>query len=126
MYRLAAFFFALLFIAVAPRIAWALDFSEEGIYRATKDACGKVGKSDLFNLNADKLRAGYFPSIEYTEVLNFIRRESIKQTALQMNFSENKSVTYILGLRSFHKALAECYPNDPSLRTFFYSLNLFC
>lgn len=119
MYRSTVLFITLIFISVAPKIAFALDFSEEGIYRATKDACGKVGPADLSNLNADKLRAGYFPSAEYTEVLNFIRRESVKQTALQMNFSENKSVTYIIGLHSFHKALSECYPNDPNLRAFF-------
>ncbi|MBL7554336.1 MAG: hypothetical protein JNM24_00840 [Bdellovibrionaceae bacterium] len=119
MSRSTVLFITLIFISVAPTVSFALDFSEEGIYRATKDACRKVRSSDLSNLNADKLRAGYFPSVEYTEVLNFIRHESVKQTALQMNFSENKAVTYIIGLQSFHKALTECYPNDPKLRTFF-------
>ncbi len=110
---------ALLLIFISLN-ASALDLSQEGLYKSTKQDCLKVSESDLHNLNFDKLNAGYFPSQEFTAIQTFIRSDSAKEAAINFNVSQHSKVTdYVLRSDSFNLALAECYPNAPELRQFF-------
>ncbi len=110
------FLLALLFV----RSSFGLDITTQGLFRATKEACSKVSESDLHNHNFDKLNAGYFPSQEFTEIHNFIRSESAKSAALEMNATDELTVTrHILADQGFRKALFECYPNNIKMQNFF-------
>lgn len=98
----------------------ALDTTSEGLYRATFEACQKVTEQDLKGTNADKLRAGYFPSQELTDIHNFIRSESARDAVLSLNFFNSIPTTQnIIRDKGFRRALQECYAESPQLKTFF-------
>lgn len=107
------------FILLFTIKGFALDISPQGIYRATLDACLQVSVEDLSNLKADKLRAGYFPSSEFTELLNYIRRESTTQVVSSMSLEPVSMVKFLLSHPEYRKALSKCYPDKPQMIAFF-------
>lgn len=112
-------FHLIILLVFCGHIGYAFDITPLGIYRATKEACTKITMQDLHNLNADKLRAGYFPSKDFTEIMNFIRRESAKQTASTLGVGLTSVSSYIISEPEFYRALNECYPHSQIMRSFF-------
>lgn len=102
--------FILAVIILGAKSSWAVDLSTSGIYRATKEACSKVKPEDLLGLNLDRLRAGFFPSREYTELLGFLRRSGTRNVWDSQNFAPDTAVELVLTNSGFQQALDECYP----------------
>lgn len=100
--------------------SYAVDLTESGLYRTTKSACSQVKVTDLHNLNADKLRAGIFPSAEFTNLLNYLHRGGVKNTFKEQKFNPDPTVNFITHNSGFNQALQECYPNDPGMQAYFH------
>lgn len=110
--------FLLLLVCVQ---SFGLDTSPEGIYRATYGACTKVTLADLSGLKSDKLRAGYFPNREYTELMTYIRNKSVGEVIKRLDLKKTEFSLFLVSHPEFQRALTDCYPHDPRMIQFFES-----
>lgn len=115
-------FLLVTFLSSLSTQASALDMSAQGVYQATKEACSSLSEEELRtpNLQMDKLRAGYFPSKDFNEILNAIRRQGVEEIVSHTNFSRPGSYAkYILESPEFEQALTDCYSDSRAPKKFF-------
>lgn len=101
---------------------FALDFTPDGIYEATKDACRKISENSFnhYSPELDLLRAGIYPSKKYNAILDAIRSQSINESLDEMRYRELSNFAQIvLESSEFSQALEECYPDSLQARNYF-------
>lgn len=98
-------------------------FNESFIYFATREACAKLPARTIKNtthLAHDRLRAGYFPSDNFTKILTQIRQETFA-FGLSLNFAAiSPTARQIKFSPSFARALHECYGPDDQVSHLFF------
>lgn len=106
-------FYLLLFNTINA-LAEKLEITDSLIYSATKEACTKIPvkvfSSQSFEL--DNLRAGYFPSENFTKILTQIRHETFSSSISLDYGSLSETAKKIKNSPVFLRALLECYDND--------------
>jgi hypothetical protein len=108
-------------VGVSP-ISWALDFTPEGIYYATKEVCSANPEKVLFSGAVfDKANAGQFSKKEFTDLIDAIKRGSNLEALKKGSFTSRHLFAETLYISpEFKKALLECYPENSRAFKFFY------
>ncbi len=92
------------------------------VYQATKDACTRILPININGNEQDKLRAGYFPSKEFSQLLNYLSSAASRQAISNFDYNGDvPEIEFVLRNSEFSRALMECYPRDPLMRNFFVS-----
>lgn len=110
-----------LLVSARLEAAEAPLMTEDEIFDATKEGCSTLD-GELFTTQSglifDNLRAGYFPSKKFTEMMNALRREATAET---FTFGKSKARLYpvVVASTGFARALNECYPTYPRAQAYF-------
>ncbi len=112
-----------LFSAIDFALASSTTSNTVAIYEATYEACHSLTSDDLEGntLLSDRLRAGYFPSDKFTEILTSIRHESLMNSLTFSSADYTKSELALLSSSGYKNAIKKCFPNDPNSQSSFTS-----
>lgn len=95
-------------------LAEKLDLTESFIYSATKEACSQLPASvfSSYSSKLNNLKAGYFPSNDFTKILTQIRHETFLSSFSLDYGSTSETAKKIKNSPAFRRALFDCYNKD--------------
>ncbi len=104
---------------------WLINemFDEDYIYQATKGSCEQIEPRDLYRGKSANLYAGKFPEFSrdysFNKILEAIEKETLAKTTIYVTEDQdNENLLWLLGSRSFKKAVGECFTKEKNQQKF--------